>query len=107
MKKLFVVVAMMGMSLASFAQTEGNDTLKSDTDTVTTVEVTGQPASATSTEGLPQVVKDVIAKAYPDATIVGFSTENQDGQSLYAVQIKTSDQAVFTEKYDGTGKVIE
>ncbi|MCH4182273.1 MAG: hypothetical protein LKF48_03775 [Prevotella sp.] len=103
MKKLFVVVAMLCVSFASYAQVEGNDTVK--TDTVTTA--TEQPATATNENELPQVIKDSIAKSYPDATISAFTKDDQDGQVVYSVKICTKDNAVFTEKYNDKGEVVK
>ena len=104
MKKLFVVVAMLCVSFASYAQVEGNDTVK--TDTVTTSTTTEQPATATNDNELPQVIKDSIAKSYPDATISSFTKDDQDGQAVYSVKICTKDNTVFTEKYNDKGEVI-
>ena len=105
MKKLFVVVAMLCVSFASYAQVEGNDTVK--TDTVTTSTTTEQPATATNDNELPQVIKDSIAKSYPDATISSFTKDDQDGQAVYSVKICTKDNAVFTEKYNKKGEVVK
>lgn len=105
MKKLVVVAVMLSMSFASYAQVQGNDTVK--TDTIATSAPTGQPSTATAENELPQVVKDSIAKSYPDAAISEFTKEDHDGQTIYSVKIRTKNNAVFTEKYTDQGKVVE
>ncbi|MCH3994182.1 MAG: hypothetical protein LKG14_04445 [Prevotella sp.] len=109
MKKLFVLVAMLSMSFAAFAQVEGTDSAK--TDTVSTSAQTEQPATApaasSDSKTLPQAITDYITKNYPGATVSDFTKADENGATIYSVKIQTKDNAVFTEKYKENGEVVQ
>ncbi len=100
MKKLFVTVVMMSLSITTFAQVE-NESTKADT--VETTQVTKQSGESE----LPVAVKDAISKNYPEAQIVEISEKDQDGVATFEVKLESKDKSLITVRFNDKGEVVK